>query len=84
MRISEWARRLGDHPGLSAVLGSLDSSSEWRSVAYEARPVLLAAAHQKRPRKTLIITATYERALQWQAKLALSGISEGFIHQLNS
>src|SRR5688572_13621123 len=84
MRISEWARRLGDHPGLSVVLGSLDSSSEWRSVAYEARPVLLAAAHQERPRRTLIVTANYERALQWQAKLALCGVSEAFIHQLHS
>jgi transcription-repair coupling factor (superfamily II helicase) len=53
-------------------------------VAYEARPVLVAAAYHLKPRKMLIVTASYERALAWQAKLQLCGVAPGFVHQLPS
>ncbi len=82
MRIAEWARRLSQRPELSGILTPLDASAEWRTVAYEARPVLLAAAFQANPRKMLVVTATYERALAWQAKLELCGINRELICQL--
>ena len=34
--------------------------------------------------KVLIVTSSYERSLQWQAKLALCGVPESIIHQLHS
>ncbi len=79
----DWARGLTDHPALKEVL-SLSGTSSWLSVAYEARPVLVAAAYQANPRKMLIVTGNYERALAWQAKLQLCGINPEFIHQLPS
>ncbi|HVL39170.1 MAG TPA: hypothetical protein VM328_07245 [Fimbriimonadaceae bacterium] len=83
MRVSQWARRLAKLPALSPLV-ALEESCEWRSVAYEARAVLLAAAYQQSPRKTLVVTANYERALQWQAKLTLCGVPEAFVTQLPS
>jgi len=56
----------------------------WRSVAPEARPILFAAQYLRHPKKSLIVTASYERALHWQAKLQLCGVSPGFIFQLPS
>lgn len=83
MRIAEWARTLPNHPEFSDFL-TLDESSEWSSVASEARPILLAAAYHKNPRKTLVITGSYDRALAWQAKLQLCGIAQELICQLPS
>lgn len=83
MRTADWALRLADLEGLATPL-ALDGPAAWHSVAYEARPVLLAAAWRKRPRKTLIVTANYERALAWQAKLELCGIPHDAICQLPS
>ncbi|MBI1755496.1 MAG: hypothetical protein HYR64_00120, partial [Fimbriimonas ginsengisoli] len=84
MRLAEWVRRLTAHPGLNSLLTSLEGTCAWRSVAPEARPVLLAAAYDHAPRKTLIVTASYERALHWQAKLALCGVPQGYLYQLPS
>ncbi len=84
MPIADWARGLVASPELSEFLQDLDGPREWREIALEARPVLLASAYQKQPRKTLIITPTYERALQWQAKLGLCGITEAHVRQLPS
>lgn len=83
MRIADWARRLPSLPSLSGPL-DLDVSAEWQSVAPEARAVLLAAAYLERPRKTLIVTATYERALAWHAKLAMAGVPPELICDLPS
>lgn len=84
MRLAEWARRFSDHPDLKPHLEGLGQGCEWQSVAYEARPVLLAASYLAHPRKMLIVTGSYERALQWQAKLALCGIAPERIYQLPS
>lgn len=83
MRTADWARSLSAYTELDEPL-ALDFSAEWRSVAHEARPILFAAAYLKQPKKTLIVTANYERALAWQAKLQLCGISQDLIHQLPS
>lgn len=83
MRTAEWARRLVSHPELKEPL-RLDESAEWRSITYEARPPLLAASFLANPRKVLIVTANYERALAWQAKLQLCGVPQESIAQLPS
>ncbi len=45
---------------------------------------MLAAAYCAKPRKILVITASYDRALAWQAKLALGGVKPEMICQLPS
>ncbi|MGV3615055.1 MAG: transcription-repair coupling factor [Fimbriimonas sp.] len=84
MRTAEWAIHLADHPALRNLLADPPQPTEWRTVAYEARPVLLAASYLKHPRKMLIVTANYERALAWQAKLQLCGVDPNRISQLPS
>ena len=84
MRTSEWAQSLAHHIALAPLFEDLNASNEWQSVAYEARPVLLAAAYHHHPRRMLIITGTYEKALQWQAKLQLCGIDRDMICQMPS
>lgn len=84
MRISEFVKSLSGRPELERLLDSMDAPSDLKSVAYEARPVLVAAHWLREPGKTLVVTSTYERALQWQAKLALCGVSEAQIAQLHS
>lgn len=84
MRTSEWAQTLASNKALSPLFEDLHASCEWQSIAYEARPVLLAAAYHRHPRKILVVTGTYEKALQWQAKLALCGIDKDDICQMPS
>ncbi len=83
MRTADWAQRLAERPGFANTL-DLANSSEWQSIAFEARPVLLAAAYLAAPSKTIVVTATYERALQWQAKLQICGVPPDDICQLPS
>lgn len=84
MRTADWARRIAELPGLQDLLSDLSQASEWRTIAYEARPVLLAASYLRQPRKMLIVTASYDRALAWQAKLQLCGVNPERISQLPS
>ena len=83
MRIAEWARRLSQVSELAAPL-ALEQSCEWQTVAPEARAFLFAAAYTSHPRKTIIVTPNYERALAWQAKLVLAGIDPDLICGLPS
>lgn len=53
-------------------------------MAPEARPVMLSAWWHKSPRKVLLVTGTYERALQWQARLGLCGVPLAQIRVLPS
>jgi transcription-repair coupling factor (superfamily II helicase) len=84
MRTADWAKSLSNQPAIAPFVTALDQSAEWHTVAYEARPVLIAAAYHARPRKTLVVTASYERALAWQAKLQLCGVLPDMICQLPS
>jgi transcription-repair coupling factor (superfamily II helicase) len=78
MRIAEWAKDFLNHPVLAEVEAHLRVSpegAELSTFAYEARPVLLAAhILSGKPVKHLIVTGTYERALQWHAKLSICGV----------
>jgi transcription-repair coupling factor (superfamily II helicase) len=84
MRIADWASALGVLGGVDEVLSRLDRSAEWRALPVEARAVLLAARYRRVPEKVLIVTPTYDRALQWQARLGLCGVPESDLHQLPS
>ncbi len=84
MRLAEWVRRLAYFPPAQAVLNSLDTTTELQSVCAEARPVLLAAAYKRRPRRVMVLTSSYDRCLAWQAKLTLCGVPESRISQLSS
>src|SRR5580658_6460427 len=95
MRVAEWARRLLDHAALSEVAGVLSrvpteaERAEFQSVAYEARPLLIAAAYSKwrdadAQTKILLVTGSHDRALAWQAKLTLCGVPPGDITLLPS
>jgi transcription-repair coupling factor (superfamily II helicase) len=93
MRIAEWAHRLLDHASLTQVAQWLDqapvrpASAEFQSIPYEARPAVIASAYSRwrdsnRAGKLFIVTSTYEKALQWQVKLALCGVPNGDISLL--
>ena len=84
MRTADWARRLSSLPAIQNSLSDTPRSCEWQSIAYEARPVVIAAAFAANPRKILVVTASYDRALAWQAKLSLSGVPSEKISQLHS
>ena len=84
MRLAEWARHFADFPPAQSIFESLETSSEWQSIAPEARPILLAAAYRKHPRKIMVLTSSYDRCLAWQAKLTLCGVPEYAIKQLSS
>ncbi len=84
MRIADWARGLASHPSFKELLAPLETSCEWLSLPYEARPLILAAELHARPRTAIVVTPNYERALQWEAKLRLCGIPADRIKQLPS
>jgi transcription-repair coupling factor (superfamily II helicase) len=84
MRLADWVRFFAETEPAKSLLSGLDRSAEWSSVAAEARPMLVAAAYLRQPRKTLIVTSTYERCLAWQAKLTLCGIPDHAVEQLPS
>ncbi len=84
MRTADWVRRVAEHPHIGPLIASPDGRREWRSLAEEARPVLLAAAYLRAPRKALVVASNYDRCLRWQAKLALCGVPEDRIRQLPS
>jgi transcription-repair coupling factor (superfamily II helicase) len=84
VRVADWAQRLQQLPGLTPQPDADAQITAWRSIAPEARPVLLAARWLARPAKTIIVANSYERSLQWQAKLHMCGIPEEDLMQLPS
>jgi transcription-repair coupling factor (superfamily II helicase) len=82
MRVADWARLLSESS--SFPFDQTSGKVAWNSTPTEARAVFLAASYLRQPRKILVITASYDRALAWQAKLELCGVPHGVIHQLPS
>ena len=77
MSLSDFARWLGTREPVREIFSELGQGTRWSSVAPEARPILLAGlwhSHSSVGFKGLIVTTTYERAIQWQARLGLCGI----------
>ncbi len=84
MRLSDFTQWLGGRPELAEALGETAACATWENVAPEARSLLVAAAYQRRPVKTLVVTSNYDRALQWQARLGLCGVPPAQIRLLPS
>jgi transcription-repair coupling factor (superfamily II helicase) len=84
MRVADWARLIAYSESFQEPFDRLSESVVWNSAPSEARAVFVGASYLRNPRKMLIVTASYDRALAWQAKLELSGVPHGDIHQLPS
>lgn len=84
MRIADWVQGLRDRQELSWLGSPVAGAVRWSSIAVEARPIFVAAQYLAHPRRTMILAASYERALQWQAKLQLAGVPQHRICQLPS
>ena len=81
MLVRDWATTI-PNPGFPK------ERRQWSSVPTDAATSLVASAYlnaeDKRDRKLLIVTAGYDSALQWEARLALLGVPPGAIHHLPS
>ncbi len=84
MRFSDWVASLARVPALQPLLQSGQPRVEWADVCPASRAPLLAASWLSNPRKTLVVTSSYEKALAWEAKLTLSGIPKDRVRQLPS
>lgn len=84
MRLSEWVRSLTPQFILGSEHQPSTGLAAWLSVPWEARAFLAASSYNENPRPILVVTPTYERALQWQAKLSLCGVPADKICQLPS
>lgn len=76
MRLDALARHLAETPSVKERLQLSSAPTSWAQIAPEARPLFVAALYQQAPRPLLIVTPNYERALQWQARLALYGVRD--------
>lgn len=84
MRLANWVEGVGSWPTLKRALDS-EAGLSIESICGEARVPLVAAFLVAQPqRDALIVTPSYERALNWQARLALCGIDPDCIHALPS
>lgn len=59
-------------------------ATAFTTIAYEARAVAFARAYRAQPRKTLILTPSNERVIQWTAKLQIAGVPPEMILTLPS
>ncbi len=84
MRLSEIALKFSQQPFYRDLVETLSPTTSWHSLASEARPLFVAAKYISAPEKILLVTNTYERALQWQARLALYGVPADEIRLLPS
>lgn len=84
MLIADVVRSFLKYPEFSSPLQNVSECTLWQSLSAEGRPFLVASYYLSHLQKTFIITPSYERALQWQAKLTLCGVPESQIKQLPS
>ncbi|MCU0316970.1 MAG: transcription-repair coupling factor [Fimbriimonadaceae bacterium] len=84
MRLNSLARSVGQHPDLRELISGLGESELWSSLCSEARPLFVAASYLANPEPLLVVTNSYDRALQWQAKLGLLGVPLADIRLLPS
>ena len=75
MRLDSITRRLAQHPDLRDTLSRNSGVAIWKGLSHEARPIFVASLYLNCPQHLLIIANTYDRALQWQARLAMAGIA---------
>ncbi|MEQ1822451.1 MAG: transcription-repair coupling factor [Fimbriimonadaceae bacterium] len=84
MRLADWITSYTASNQAPLCLKFSEGSSEWQSVAIEARPFLVGAAYRANPRKILVIASSYDKCLAWEAKLRTAGVPEADIFQLPS
>ncbi len=80
MHVRDWVRNLSP-PELTS------GRQEWNLLCAEAMAPLVAAAWLRAPlarQRIVVVTADYERALQWQARLIMFGIPASAIRHLPS
>jgi len=76
-------RDLVSHPRLPAELFA-ETGLEVLSAPAEIRPMLVGTRFLKHPTKTIVVVASHERALAWEAKLRLTGVREQSVFRLPS
>lgn len=74
MRLAAWVQRFSETHPLAQRVRELSGQTILDKTAEEARPFLASLVMPARQGPALIITASYERALQWQSRLRLCGI----------
>ncbi len=86
MRLSQFASWFAQQQQTVELMSRLGHGTVWSSMATEARPFFVSALwhHQPNEFKALIVTSSYEKILQWQAKLNLYGIPAEKIRLLPS
>lgn len=93
MRLSEWAMSLLAKKPVEPVLGWFSKAESkpflLDEISSELRPVLISACYRKlledgNSPKFLLIVSSYEKALQWQAKLGICGVPTSHISVLPS
>lgn len=84
MRLSDIVRHVSGAPEIKERISSLDAAAFWANCAAEARPFFCACAWHKSQQKILVVTPTYDRALQWHARLTLCGVPQQRIKILPS
>lgn len=84
MRLADWVWEFESFPPAHNLLAEETSGCAWHSTPLEARPFFIATTYRRKPRKTLVVTASYERALAWEAKLRICGVPEADLYQLPS
>ncbi|MBS1709135.1 MAG: hypothetical protein JSS65_10485, partial [Armatimonadetes bacterium] len=84
MRLETVVRRIAGQEALAQVLSGETPRSMWTSLCGEARPAVVSALLANFDGPVLIVAANYDRALQWQARLALYGVARDEILLLPS
>ncbi|MBS1723210.1 MAG: transcription-repair coupling factor [Armatimonadetes bacterium] len=87
MRLSDFARWLGATEKFREASSNLGQVTRWSSLTPEARPLFVSGlwnGHLGSKGKVLLVTTTYEKALQWQARLGLCGVPSESIRLLPS
>ena len=83
-RTADVVKRWTSGEEMPDLLALSSSPATWAACAPEARAPLFAAAYLRDPKKTLVVTPNYDRALAWQAKLVICGVPQDRIRHLPS
>lgn len=73
MRLEQAVRAVAE-PALKELVTGFQSSELWTSLAAEARPFCVSTFLTGPSSRALVVVSNHDRALQWQARLALCGV----------
>lgn len=80
MRVAAWAGLISRRLPLETAPSPF--AVGWPKIAPDARPFALAAWLASLPEKAVLVTTSYEKGLQWQARLGLCGYPEDRVRRL--